>query len=278
MLRVFISWSGEPSRTIARNLASWMRAVVQHVRPWVSDEDIKSGERWNDALSQELEKSDYGILCVTRANQAAPWLMFEAGALAKRLDVARVVPLCIDLEPSDITSPLQAFQARRLEKESMRRLVYELWEIGDPSRRREDVETLFDPMWPGFEAKIQDALLSSSPTTRDLRTVRETAIVLSDALQSARALNPAQESAAVARRIDPPTPSNDEADFPRRSSSSVRQFAVDDRVRHPVAGAGTVVEVSARGRREAVLIQYDGGRKGWISGNLTQLRRLPAES
>jgi hypothetical protein len=40
MMRVFISWSGEPSRSIARALDGWLESVVQHVDAWMSDEEI----------------------------------------------------------------------------------------------------------------------------------------------------------------------------------------------------------------------------------------------
>lgn len=116
-VRVFISWSGEPSRSIAQALRDWLPSVVQHIEPWMSDEEIKSGTRWTDEVMKALDGTGYGIICVTAANQHQPWLIFEAGALAKRVgeDIARVVPLCIDLKSTEITGPLTTFQARKLD-------------------------------------------------------------------------------------------------------------------------------------------------------------------
>lgn len=39
-VKVFIGWSGEQSRSVAQALRGWLRTVVQHVEPWMSDEDI----------------------------------------------------------------------------------------------------------------------------------------------------------------------------------------------------------------------------------------------
>ncbi|MET8203915.1 toll/interleukin-1 receptor domain-containing protein [Micromonospora taraxaci] len=169
-LKIFISWSGEPSRQIARALRDWLSMVVQHVEPWMSDEEIQSGTRWNDSIARSLDETNFGIVCATRANQAAPWLMFEAGALAKRLEQARVVPLCLDLEPSDITSPLQAFQARRLNEDGMRRLVYELSELAENPRPRESIDALFDAMWPRLQAAVTAAATATAPPGKPRRT------------------------------------------------------------------------------------------------------------
>ncbi|PRY28030.1 toll/interleukin-1 receptor domain-containing protein [Pseudosporangium ferrugineum] len=154
---VFISWSGEPSRTVAKALNSWLSMVVQHVDPWMSDEEIRSGARWNETIAQSLDKCDFGIVCVTRSNQEAAWLMFEAGALAKRLEVSRLIPLCIDLMPSDITSPLQAFQGRHLDEVGMRDIVIDLNDLAPQPKRRDAIERLFDRMWPDLEGVVEEA-------------------------------------------------------------------------------------------------------------------------
>ncbi|MEU8152728.1 TIR domain-containing protein [Micromonospora sp. NPDC048986] len=163
-MKVFISWSGEPSRSIASELHGWLGIVVQHVRPWMSDVEIESGTRWNDVIAANLESADFGLVCVTRSNQSAPWLMFESGALAKRLDVARLVPLCIDLEPAEVISPLQSFQSRKLDMEGMRRLIHELREMSEQPMPREPIDRLFEAMWPELEEKVRLAATQHNNT------------------------------------------------------------------------------------------------------------------
>ena len=112
--------------------------VVQRVEPWMSDDSIDGGARWNDAIVKALEETDFGIVCVTRANQTAPWLNFEAGAVAKKVGRGRVVPLLIDLPPTDLEGPLTAFQWRLLNEKDVRRLVHDLNKTAEehvPERR-----------------------------------------------------------------------------------------------------------------------------------------------
>jgi hypothetical protein len=54
--------------------------MVQGCNPWVSAQDIDVGERWGTELFIQLDKHSVGIICVTKKNQAEPWLNFEAGA------------------------------------------------------------------------------------------------------------------------------------------------------------------------------------------------------
>jgi hypothetical protein len=162
-MRVFISWSGEPSRSVAQALRDWLPMVVQHVEPWMSDEDIESGGRWNDQIAAELDRAEYGIICLTSTNLERPWLLFEAGALAKRFDVARVVPLLIDLRPADVTMPLGSFQSRPLSEDGMLRLVRDMNGVREQPLPPQQIEQLFAGMWPTLEARVQTAKAVSLP-------------------------------------------------------------------------------------------------------------------
>jgi hypothetical protein len=62
--------------------------------------------------------------------------MFEAGALAKSVKTAKIVPLCIDLPFSDVTGPLAALQKRSLGKDDVKRLLHDY----EPSHRETDGE------------------------------------------------------------------------------------------------------------------------------------------
>ncbi|MDA9291569.1 toll/interleukin-1 receptor domain-containing protein [bacterium] len=105
-MKVFISWSGTRSKAMANALKEWIPLIVQHAKPFVSDKDISAGDRWAQAIAGELESSDFGILCITPENISSEWIMFEAGALSKSMQVGKVIPLLFGLELSDLSGPL----------------------------------------------------------------------------------------------------------------------------------------------------------------------------
>jgi hypothetical protein len=157
-------------------LEKWLMSIVQHAQPWSSDEQIKSGVLWRDEIGKALDGTDYGIICLTRSNQHAPWLMFEAGALAKRLDAARVVPLCIDMPlcihmpPSDVTGPLEEHPSRRLDKGGMGALVHDVSEACSSPISEQVIDGSFDLTWPGFEEQVTEALGNKNAVDEPRRT------------------------------------------------------------------------------------------------------------
>ncbi len=83
-MRIFTSWSGERSKAAALGLKSLLQDLFEEaVQVFVSDH-ISPGEAWAQRLGTELEQSEFGILCLTQENFQAPWLLFEAGAIAKK--------------------------------------------------------------------------------------------------------------------------------------------------------------------------------------------------
>ena len=80
-----MSWSGEKSQKIGKALNDWLPSVLQFVRPFYSPDDIDKGTKWVSELSNKLSECDIGIICLTGDNLNKPWILFEAGALSKRL-------------------------------------------------------------------------------------------------------------------------------------------------------------------------------------------------
>ena len=110
-MRVFISWSGPRSLAVAEALRDWLPNVLQYVDPFLSEKDIRAGQRWANEIGVQLETTNFGICCIDATHQNAPWLLFEAGALAKKLEEGRVVAYLMDnIKPADLTGPLTQFQ------------------------------------------------------------------------------------------------------------------------------------------------------------------------
>ena len=184
-MKVFISWSGKRSKALAQALHEWLPLVLHYVEPWLSEVDISAGARWADDVAKELEASNFGIICLTPENVGSPWVLFEAGALAKSIPDSRVIPLLLDLDFGDITGPLAQFQAKKLDKSGVHEVVDSINNAAGISVPETQVQELFNALWPKFEKAVASIPESSSPATR----TRPQAEILEDLVASVRALD-----------------------------------------------------------------------------------------
>lgn len=152
-MKIFVSWSGEMSKQVAQVLKTWLPRLIQAVEVFFSPEDIEKGENWDSKITQELASCNYGIICLTSENKVAPWIHFEAGAIAKTLE-SRVSTLLVDIKPSDIKGPLSRFQATKAEKKDFSQLILDINKNIESPLDRERIEPLFEALWP----KIHDEL------------------------------------------------------------------------------------------------------------------------
>ena len=152
-------------------MRDWLPSVIQIIHPYVSSEDIDKGARWTTDIAGELEKSFYGILCITKANIEAPWINFEAGALSKSVENSRVSPFLFGIKRSDIKSgPLTQFQSTLADRDDIFKLVHSLNQSCeaqklDPKR----LDEILKVWWPQLESKL-DHLLKSSSSAGDMTT------------------------------------------------------------------------------------------------------------
>lgn len=154
-MRVFVSWSGETSQAVAGALKNWLPDVLQQIKPWMSSSDLEAGLRSMGEIGKSLESTDFGIICLTPENLEAPWILFEAGALSKRFESARVLPYLFRLEQGNITGPLAQFQNVLANKEGTRKLVGALYSsLPDPSLDANRMERAFEKWWPMLETRL----------------------------------------------------------------------------------------------------------------------------
>lgn len=154
-MKIFLSWSGEPSKQCAELLHRWLRSFNSAIVPFVSSADIRMGARGLERIAEQLGGSSFGIACVTRANVHAPWLNYESGALSKQADRSdgMVVPLLLDCAIEELAaSPLRQFQAVAAHRpESVLAMVLTINSMCEPAHDKETVEALFERMWPDFQ-------------------------------------------------------------------------------------------------------------------------------
>jgi len=55
-MNIFISWSGDRSRALALALSQWLHTVNHYLHPWMSDRDIKKGDRWLEIVGDRLSR------------------------------------------------------------------------------------------------------------------------------------------------------------------------------------------------------------------------------
>lgn len=186
--KVFISWSGDKSRGVAEALRSWLPKVIQSVDPFMSSADIAAGSRPLADIERSLDDAEFGIICVSSDNWDRPWLNFEAGAISKRLGLeeTRVSPLLIDLQPSDIDSPLRQFQMKPCDRAGVLEVLASLnSRCGDGALSESDLRETFDMWWPLLEADIERA--KSATPSRPIH--REQSDKLDEVLTLVRSLS-----------------------------------------------------------------------------------------
>jgi hypothetical protein len=151
---------------------------------------MDAGRRWASEIAVRLERSNFGIVCVTPDNLTAPWLFFEAGALAKKFDDSHLVPLLFGLGIGDIKqTPLGQFQAKIATTEA------DIWDVitslnaalGEKRVPPEVLARSFGAFWPGLLAELSSEDLKSPPdnTTRPSEKVYEELLAVTQGVANA---------------------------------------------------------------------------------------------
>jgi hypothetical protein len=146
-MKIFISWSGEKSRTFAEQLKPWLEQVLPGTDVWLSTDDIDKGTIWFTEIIGGLESCNCGIVCVTRENHLAPWLHFEAGGMVKGLGQTHVAVIALDMEYQEIKQPLGLFNALRLNREGAWHLVKSFNKLSDRPIKDRVLERTFEKFW-----------------------------------------------------------------------------------------------------------------------------------
>lgn len=201
-MSVFISWSGRGSHShrVAILLKEWLPKVLQKLPCFLSSHDIEAGAAWIKVLFEQLEQSNAGVICLTRSTLAKPWILFEAGALAKKIEASRLCPLLIDLNPSDVEFPLAAFQLKTIAREDVRSLLAMINKSREGiTLTDEELAEVFDLRWPQFEKSL-GAILKEPEQGKAISARRSDSELLDEILALTRGI------ASKTASLSEPTP------------------------------------------------------------------------
>lgn len=186
-MKVFMSWSGHRSHEIAKMFHNWLKCVIQATDPWLSSDAVESGSVWFSSINNELRDASTGIICLTQENKNKPWILFEAGALAKGLTTNHVCTLLIDLQPYDLQDPLAQFNATLPTKEGIKKLVFNInARVEKEPLNAGILAQVFETYWPQFERSFAAILAATEPTEEPER--RSEGDILHEILGTTRVL------------------------------------------------------------------------------------------
>lgn len=154
--RVFLSWSGIRSKTVAENLHEFLPLFLPNIEPWISSENIDKGAVWIADIFENLKHSELCIVCVTPENTGAPWLMFEAGAAAINMERSKIFPLLLGMNANALAGPLSLFQLTTLERADFFRMLQSMNNfLGEDGNSEKVLKTHFENSWKKFEQKVK---------------------------------------------------------------------------------------------------------------------------
>lgn len=155
-MKVFLSWSGELSHDAAKAFYGWLPQVIQQIDPWLSSESTGKGETWLTSIGEALKASNgIGLFFLSQEAIKSGWLLYEAGGIAA-LGQQRVCTVCLDMAPHDLKPPLSFFQATKLDRNDVFKLVDDLNKVCNPSLAPSLLAKSFDRAWPELESAISD--------------------------------------------------------------------------------------------------------------------------
>lgn len=122
----------------------------------MSESDIDKGSRGIEEISNALNTIEVGISCLTPENLNAPWLLFEAGALSKRIgERSRLCTYLLGgLGKGDVPQPLGMFQHTPATKEETRKMLESINKAINADGPI-NLDRIFERMWPDLENEIK---------------------------------------------------------------------------------------------------------------------------
>ena len=171
-MKIFISWSGERGAKIGHVFNKYTRYIIPDSEIFYSP-DIDRGIRWFEEISKQLDEADVGIVCLTRDNLDSHWMLFESGALAKKMEKSRLCTFLFDLKPSDVKDPLALFNHTKNTKKGIKKLYQTLDNQRESSWSDQDFDNIFNQWWPEIENDLKAIPKEEIAESEPIRDERE---------------------------------------------------------------------------------------------------------
>ena len=124
--------------------------------------DTEKGTKWDSEISNELEQSDICIITLTRESLNSQWIMFEAGAISRRVERARICPIVFNIEKTDIQGPLSRFQATAFNEHEIHQLLTTINKAAkDAALTEADLDASFKKWWPDLKSEVEAICLTA---------------------------------------------------------------------------------------------------------------------
>lgn len=157
-MKVFISWSGESSRRVAKLLEKRLPKFIPGIELWVSY-NIEIGSLWIPELMKGLEQTYFGVLCMTVDNLDSDWILFEAGAISMAKTVNSKTNVCsylVGVKADKLPRPLTVFQAATNNREDTRRLVSAINNAQEHPISAAKISAAFNKQWTALEKDLKN--------------------------------------------------------------------------------------------------------------------------
>lgn len=190
---VFISWSGDRSKAVAKLMRTWLPQVLQEVKPHYSDHDVDRGSVWFTDILQLIRNSRVLIACVTRENQSSPWVLFESGVCVRDSPRTIVIPLLIDVGRKDVEGPFVQLNMVETDREGVYGLVKTLYDLVKAESGTEGlppwdlVNGRFEGLFGQFETGLEDAKKAAAKNAN--RSKRTPEQIAGETLNTVRSLD-----------------------------------------------------------------------------------------
>jgi hypothetical protein len=159
-MKIVISWSGPRSKMAAEAIKGALAVAIQASDPWMSSDDIAPGAYWGEEIRAALDAASVGILCVTAENKDRPWILFEAGALAKGMATEKryACVVLIGLAANELPGPLGLLQAVTADRQGFEKLFSFINDLCEKPVKPEAHKTAFGYAWPALENTLEEAM------------------------------------------------------------------------------------------------------------------------